>query len=452
MFIGSRVWLLCTACLLCSCSSVVIEEKGGGLEPTFSSGDVDTFSAWYLDFGYEVLSDLVSSVTENHPSVGAAKERIEQARIETRIRRSSRKPVVRVGVVGASDKWRVQRESQASVDRVDFNASAQWEADLRGALRAAVEVGVANERVAEVDLGRIKTALASEVVAGWLQFQSSIERIAIYESLVKDEVDQLALVDEMFRQGQASRLDLLEQEANLIALRARSLEAAEAKQAAYSRLLSLCGKDALGVAVVDKGRSFSVPSDLTIDMDTKSVLARRLDLRAVEGELAVRDAFLARALAERWPKLALGVDLQSSAGAISSLFESQLASLFAELLWDVFDGGRKELGIDLERSRVRELALLLAETSVAAVEEIELSLVREEYSKRGYASIVSALAVANERFREANERYLNGLESYDRLLAAKIREQELRVELSERKLALGIARLELMLAIGWQEG
>ncbi|MCH6258547.1 TolC family protein [Puniceicoccaceae bacterium K14] len=442
---GRILGLLCLG-LLSSCASFVDRVT----EDSTASFDQGIYYEWYLGYGYECLPEIIADVLEGHPRVKSAKERVEQARLQKRFQRSGMGPSLQSTVTGSSEKERVKRQSSDGVEAVGIGLTADWELDMRGSLRAAYRAGVAYEQIAWAEYESVRASLAAEVLFECLQLSSSIEQESIYKGLINNASEQLKLVDRMFTQGQASRLDLMEQKSNLVSLRTRSLEATESRERATRRLVSFCGEGRVEDLVMILSNPARVSPVSFENLNTSNLLDQRLDLLALRREFEVRNADLARALAERWPKISLGWDFESSASSLSRLFETQLTTLFAELVWDVFNSGEKKLRIEIERLKVREIVSRLEEASIDAIEEVSLAMIRYKYTKDKYDSILNDLSLAKDRVAEAERLYLNGVEGYERLLAALIYQQELSISLAGMKRDLGLDRLELMMSLGWR--
>lgn len=409
------------------------------------------YARWYNAIGGESVSNLVDLALKKDPQIAAFRSRLRQAGIQTRRSRSFFLPSAGIGMRAGRQRERISNETQSDENLVDFTAAVRWEADIRGSLRQSVQAGLAREKIAQVEYEIERTRLAAEVVSEWLRWNSGKVQSGIYGLLIEDAIQQVDFIDQSYLSGDASRLDLLESKTNLRALRSLALEAETQTALASSRLTALCGLEAVQNLEISRIEIGNTEREFSFLVDTNAMLERRLELKILRAGLDKQNAQLAKAIAEQWPKLTLSINIASSAESFTSLFEDQLVNLLADLFWNSFEGGRKRLKVDLEKERTKELMLLFEAASLDAIDGAGRAAIRLRDAEAQLEQTRLRSELAEERLEEANKRYLNGQERYDRVLDARIQRQILLIESSTRKQTLGEAQVDFMLQLGWSE-
>ena len=180
------------------------------------------------------------------------------------------------------------------------------------------------------------------------------------------------------------------------------------------------------------------------------LLQRRPDIRAAEARLASANANIKVSLAERFPTLTLNGSLRSGGADLGQILDidNVIASLTADLLLTVFDGGRGSRLVSLRRAEAEELAQSYVATVLAAVAEVEDALAGERLLAERSRLLAARLSSALEATAIARERYRDGTGTYFTLLDASRSEASAETALLNVERSRWLNRVDLMLALG----
>jgi outer membrane protein TolC len=150
------------------------------------------------------------------------------------------------------------------------------------------------------------------------------------------------------------------------------------------------------------------------------LLRLRPDLRAAERSLTVAAANLGVAESALSPRLQLpGTLALTSAGLGGGVLNIVSASLAAVLDVALYDGGARNAGVDLARSRVREASQLYRQTLLQALQQAEAALVAAEGTGQRTEALWRASIAADAALAQARTLYTNGLTGFIDVLDAQ---------------------------------
>ena len=137
---------------------------------------------------------------------------------------------------------------------------------------------------------------------------------------------------------------------------------------------------------------------------------------------------------------------------MNDLFDNWLATLTANLLAPIIDGGRRQAEVDRTQAVAEEALHAYGQAVLEALAEVEDALVQEQRQVEYLASLNRQLELAEQATERIRERYLNGAENYQRVLTSLLSEQQLqRTRLSARSdLFANRIKLCRALAGGWE--
>jgi outer membrane protein TolC len=150
------------------------------------------------------------------------------------------------------------------------------------------------------------------------------------------------------------------------------------------------------------------------------LLRLRPDLRAAERSLSVAAANLGVAESALYPRLQLpGALTLTSAGLGGGVLNIVSASLAAVLDVALYDGGARNAGVDLARSRVREASQLYRQTLLQVLQQAEAALVAAEGTGQQTEALQRASTAADAALAQARTLYTNGLTGFIDVLDAQ---------------------------------
>lgn len=406
-------------------------------------------SLWWQAFGSAELDRLIQQAFNQSPDLAAMAERVFQAEQQARIAGSSLLPSLNLnGSTGA----RVTEGEGASLRSESTSATlnASYELDVWGNLAASREEAEASFRATAFDYDTVRLTLASSVATTWFQLLSLEEQLRVArENLdIAERTEQI--VDARYRNGAASRAELLRQQTEVLNQRASLVPLQLQYRQTRSALAVLVGISPLGfdadtsnntlLAMALPSADAGVPSDLLI---------RRPDLAREEARLQAADANVEQARTAFLPSISLGLSAGASGANVLSLANPvETAGWTLSLAQTLFDGGRLDAQQAISESQRLELvegyrsAILTAlQETDDALDRLQTSKHREELQQTVNERAARTLELTELRYREGSDELLTLLDAQRTLF-------QTRDQLVQLRLARLVATVDLYKALG----
>jgi NodT family efflux transporter outer membrane factor (OMF) lipoprotein len=371
---------------------------------------------WWRGFHSRELTSLIEQARAANLDIAAAVARIVQADAQARITGAALLPAIDFN--GNANHLRTSQSTTAGGtsgslggserNLLTASLSASYELDFwgknRAALRAAEESAVASRFDREVvDLTTVTTTANA-----YFSVLAAQDRLKIARDNVKSASQVLDLIKQRVSAGTASALDLAQQQSLLDTQRAAipPLEQTlKQNQTALAILIAHSPErvhvrggtlDSIAVPRVTPG----LPSEL---------LTQRPDIREAEAMLAAADANVANARAQFLPSITLTGEGGYESAVLKTLLrpESAFYTLAAGLAQPVFEGGRLQGNLDLQKGRQDELLQTYRKTVITAFGDVEIALDavrqtarRERLQQQAVTSSRKAFDISEDRFRQ----------------------------------------------------
>ncbi len=322
------------------------------------------------------------------PRIGAAENRIAEARERLEEARGANRPTVTARGDGGYSYNRNEARNLATYKGRSFDLGVTVAQNLYGFGRLAGQLRGAEAEIAEAEAAAIETrqGVLAEVARSFAEqvFRGRIvERRREFEALVA-ELERTAR--ERIELGMLDRTELHEVLRRLSRARAGRAEAEARYGIARARLARLTGADrpalaAASLAMLEAALPPGPEATLALAARESPALAiARRRVEAAEGDLAFREADLLPALS---------LEAAASAGRVGDIRTFDLSG-GVRLAVPLYEGGAKR-----SRRRNAELALETARRQLRAESE------RVEISARTGRDLMEGLALAAESFRAA---------------------------------------------------
>ncbi|MDQ8180399.1 TolC family protein [Pelagicoccus sp. SDUM812005] len=410
-------------------------------------GGSDRAGMLYAMFGDGDLVAAMNEALSRNYSVQEAKARLDELVVSAVRIRGRRRPRLDVGIDAGQARSYVSQGQDTSADEYRFWYSFRWDLDLRGRLAALEEAQLRYVDAMEANGLEARRLLCQAFVQTWFDLASAAEERDVLDEEIRFSEHLLEMVKLRALNGEASRLDVLEQERNLEALRSERPELMETIAAARYQLAALSGRDSSFASKYEPRGLPDLPGLPRVG-EPQELLSMRPDLDAAFRELEAADWELASALANRFPELSLAINYETFSGSASGLFERQLLDLVGSVVARVWNGGERKGRVVEGRAVVEQRLYALQGLLLAALNDVEKALLAERMSLERLQHLRRRKALARESLEEARSRFFNGAESYARVVEALGEWQEVeRALIREHRRALG-ARVELYAALG----
>ena len=409
-------------------------------------------SGWWREFNSPELNGIITDVVAQNPDLASAALRVLQSELELGNIRAQGVPSVSAGASATSTSSTDFFGDRDTNTSGDLTASVRWEADLWGRIAREGDSGEARLLATSYDRDALANSLIASVVKTYVGIAFDRRAITSTERIIESRSVSLAITEERFGRGidGTSAGNVKSAEENLAAAQAELPEI---------QLTIARGANAIDTLVARVPTSRSdiqgrLPTQLPqVSFSTGTpveLLERRPDIRAAAARLTAANANIDVSLADRFPTLTLTGNLFSSGEDLDQILDidSVIASLTADLLVTVFDGGRGIRLVSIRRAEAEELANTYVSTVLAAIGEVEDALAGERFLAERSRLLDIRLDAAREATTIAQERYLDGTGDYLTLLDAS------RSEASAESAFLGVERnrwlnrTDLILALG----
>ncbi len=396
-----------------------------GMPSKFSeSGNVSAPVGWWEAFGDAGLNEVLAVALADNFTLRAAWDRLAQAEAVARRQGAALRPEVDVLASGS----RVRREDPAeggAVYRNEFSAGlvAGYELDLWGRVRSARDAARLDAAASADQVQVAAITVAAEAATVWMQRAEQSEQVTLLRRQVDVGEKILDVLQQRFRSGQSSAVDVWQQE-QLVEARRGDLAAAASRLAVLENQLRIfMGKppgaplaEADGLPGLPPLPGAGVPAD---------VLTRRPDIRRAWYQVLAADRRMAAAVADRFPRLSITGRLTTTEPRVEDLFSDWLASLAGNLVGPIVDGGMRRAEAARTEAAVSEALNLYRHAVLTALTEVENALVREQQQGELVERLARQVQLAGQVVDRTREGYLRGNEDFLRVLTADLTWQNL---------------------------
>lgn len=457
----SRVFLVGACLILAGCeltvATVSVPELDIPMESKFSNGAESAVEAdlrqtdWWRAFGSAELDGIVGTLLTTNPDIAAASLRLLQADLNLSNARQ-RTPNVSAGAAITNTSATDLAGDRTLESSGEFSASVSWEADLWGRISSEGDAAAASLLVTAHDRDALTNSLIASVLRNYITLSFIRRDIGATERVVDIRRTSLSITQQRFERGVEAT------DAGSVNSAQENLFAAQSDlpRLALDLRRTINAIDVL-TGVVPSSRDTitgTLPSRLpAMALATGTplqLLDRRPDVLASAARLRAANANITVSVADRFPSLMLASTLRSGGSDIGDILDidSIIASLVADLMLTVFDGGRGTRIIAIRQAEAEELAHAYVSTVLIALREVEDALSAETLLAEQSTLLAARLDAAREATQIARDRYRDGTGAYLTLLDAGRSEANAESAYLNAERSRWLNRVDLMLALG----
>src|SRR5580693_4848051 len=313
---------------------------------------------WWKVFQDPVLQELIRTALKQNYDLQTATERINSARAQLTITRSSLFPQFQGEAQGNGYK---EQQFQSTGNFLALTADASFQLDLFGKLRRETEAARAQVLATEMARRTVVLTLVSDVASDYFALLELDLQLKISQDTVKTQTDAVKLTNLRLNHGVATKLDVLQAQQVLDTANAQipDLERQRAQEEnAISILLGNYPQEIQrGMPLVQQPLPPEVPPGMP-----SALLERRPDIHEAEENLIAANANIGVAKAAFFPQISL---TGSAGGAFgrSSIFTSMMSSQFpiwsygVQVTQPIFTGGALRGNLHLAESQHQQALL-----------------------------------------------------------------------------------------------
>ncbi|HMC14856.1 MAG TPA: efflux transporter outer membrane subunit [Albitalea sp.] len=409
--------------------------------------------AWWKAFGDPLLDDLVERAASANTSIAQAAARLAQARAVLRATDAERAPQASLGA-GVTRQGGVANATGTAGTLASAGANFSYELDLFGRLAKASDAAALDAKAQQALLQSTRLLVQANVAQTYFALRALDNERALMRDTVAAYADTLRLTESRYRGGDVAELDVARVRTEVAATRSEAL-ALERRRAELEHALAvLVGELPAGFAIAEvdwAGAPPSIPAGLP-----STLLARRPDVSAAQSAMLAAQARVGVAQAAWFPSLALTASGGYASPELGDLFKwsARAWSIGALLSLPLFDGGRREAGIQGANAQLEGAAASYRENVLVAFRDVEDQLSALRLLNAQADMQTQAVASASRATVLSDSRYRNGLVSQLELLDARRseannRRQAVQVRAAQYQATIGLIRA---LGGGWAGG
>jgi multidrug efflux system outer membrane protein len=383
---------------------------------------------WWQVFQDPKLQELIRTSLKQNYDLRLATERINAARAQLAVTRSSLFPQV-----GSNGKFGGGKENvgQSRYNFLTLTADAAFQLDLFGKLRSANEAARAELLATDDARQTVILTLVSDVASDYFVLLQLDLQLKITKQTVNTQTDSVKLTNLRLDHGVATKLDVLQAQQVLDTANAQipDLERQIAQEEnAISILMGNYPQDvARGLPLIEQTLPPEVPPGLP-----SAILERRPDIREAEQSLIAANAEIGVAKAQFFPQISLTGSGGGSFGRssdFSKLMSTQLGiwSYGGQISQPIFTGGALRGNLHLAESQYRQALIAYQQSIQHAFGDVSDALISYEKFRQvrvrqqeSVADLQDSVRLSNLRYRGGTTTYLEVLDGQRSLFAAEL--------------------------------
>lgn len=409
---------------------------------------------WCSDFGQPGLERAIAEAWSENLQLRAAWTRLAQAEASIRLARSNRRP--RADLEGEISYSNRNFGPIDSAPRLIWTlaGAASYEVDVWGRLSERVRAASLDAQAVELTARALAITLTSQVAEAWFDVVAQLARQELLQAQLDLSLDTLGILEVRARRGVASALDLAQQRQNIESIRADMLEARGALRVSYNRLAVLQGKtpatseeelEELGPQLDAEIPDLPELSGESIPLE---LMQRRPDVRAAYLRLEAADARTAAAVADRLPRLQLGISSGFQGEPLVGVLGQFFWNLAAGIAQPLYQGGRLKAEVARSEAVAEEQLYLYADVLLGALQEGFDALALEQTQRERIEHLEAQSDASQQALELAQLNYRAGAVDYLRVLTALQAQQQIERELLSARRQQLTNRIRLCRALG----
>jgi NodT family efflux transporter outer membrane factor (OMF) lipoprotein len=400
---------------------------------------------WWQDLNDPHLVSLIETAIGENLNILAARERLAQADATARQAGTALAPTLDATTSSTESQTRSD-SSTSSTSKLLLGLAASYEIDLWGRLEAKENAALLDVQASSQDLQTAALSLVAQLATTWYQLAASYSQLELLSQQQEVNTIGLNLIQLRFNAGQIGIADVLQQR-QLIESKSGELAQQRATARLLEHQLAILVGVAPGMLTLPKQPELIALPPLPATGIPLDLLNNRPDIKSAYFSLIAADRRVAVAVADRYPRLSISADLNSS-GTASDLFDNWFASLAASLVGPLLDGGSRQAEIDRTSAVAREKLYSYGQEILTAIGEVEDALAQEAEQQKLITSLEVQLDLATRTVQTVRDRYKQGVENYQRVLTALLSQQSLERNLLSARQQRISYRIALYRALG----
>jgi multidrug efflux system outer membrane protein len=409
---------------------------------------------WWQVFQDPKLQELIRTALKQNYDLQLATERINAARAQVAITRSSLFPQLSGNATFSGGKENV---IQSKYNFLTLTGDAAFQLDFFGRLRRATEAARAQLLATEDARQTVILTLVSDLASDYFTLLQLDLQLQITRETVRTQTDSVKLTQLRLDRGVATKLDVLQAQ--------QVLDTANAQIPDLERLIAQ-EEDTISILLGDYPHDVSrglplmeqtLPPEVPPGLPS-SIIERRPDIREAEQILIASNAEIGVAKAQFFPQIALtgtGGGSFGRSSAFSSLMASQIGiwSYGAQVSQPIFTGGALRGNLRLAKSENQQALIAYRQTIQHAFGDVSDALIGYEKLHQVRLRQQDTVSDLEETVRISTLRYKGGTTTYLEVLDGQrsLYSAELTLASARADEYRSLVQLYKALGGGWQQ-
>ncbi len=390
---------------------------GGGWKQV-SPNDSALRLDWWAIYQDSQLDKLEQQVAVSNQTLKASYEQYMQARAAVQFYRSQFFPTVQAGPSASRDRQSQNRPLYVQGSKTTYNdiflqGQVNWEPDLWGSIRRAVEAQKATVQATAADLANADLSIRSELATDYFELRGLDTQQRLLDNTVKQYEQYLSLTQVRFKGGVATDSDVALAQTQLDQTRAQEIDVAVARAQYEHAIATLTGTPASSFSLTQSPLDLPLPQ-VPVGVPSQ-LLERRPDVAAAERRADAANAQIGIAIAAYYPTVSLtgAGGFESKAGTTLIQGPSSLWSLGGSAVELLFDAGRRHALTEEAKHGYEANVANYRQTVLQAFQEVEdnlsgLRILNDESvaQQRAVASATRSLDISTNRYKGGVTTYL----------------------------------------------
>jgi NodT family efflux transporter outer membrane factor (OMF) lipoprotein len=422
---------------------------------TAQPSDTQSRGAWWEIFHDEPLNALEGQVTNANQDIKAAFARLQQARAQTRIVRSSLLPTITLDPRATRERQSLHAPTYSTtrpryLNDFALDADVSYELDVWGRIRNSVASARASEQASAADLATLDLSIHAELASDYFTLRSEDTQQELLDKTAADYSSALDLTQSLYNGGAAALADLDQAKAQL---------QTALTQASDMRLRRAQTEHAIAVLLGESPSKFHLdPQPLKLDVAPppidpglpSTLLERRPDVAAAERRVAAANAQIGVARAAYFPVFSLfgtaGFESTQSSNWISA--PSLLWAAGPSAVLTVFDAGLHRAQSAQAHAAYDEQVANYRGTVLMAYQDVEDNIAALRQLQQESVSEAAAVDATSGALDQAQYRYKAGIVTYLEVVVAENAALAARLSAADIQVRRMIASVQLVKALG----
>ncbi len=334
-------------------------------------GQCEDISQWWTVFNDPVLNNLIACAYRQNLTVKEAAFRVLQARYQLAITKGEFFPQSQTASGSYS---RFGSTPGGFFDQWNFGFNLQWELDIWGRLRRAIQAADDQLGASVADYDDVMVTLLSDVASNYVQIRTDQERIKLLTENVQVQRSVYALTQTRLGVGTLAELDVQQAESTLKQTEAAIPLLEIDMRQANDQLCTLLGIPPADLMCMLGNASIpTTPPEVAIGIPCE-MLRRRPDIRRAERTAAAQAEQIGIAEADLYPIFSIGGADGMVGRRISPIclppqaFNGNVGPSFN---WKLLNYGRIVNNVHLQDAKFQELIATYQNTVLVANQEVE---------------------------------------------------------------------------------